>query len=500
MAVEYADVLAEAIAHAQLTFASLLDGNGMPYSVFMTAGRQHDVSDSTLAEGLSALEAAGLLSIDRKLDPPLVRANWVVQAAARAATPEAAIGPVANVAAAALLADWPEEAEQPEWLARSFRSTAESLRRIAGDALWQGGCHKLLLRAGRSLDALSAGSVAVDYWSELATVSDRLLGADHPDTLEISEHLARAYLAAGRPGEAIAWFQWVRGDRASRLGLDAPATADASRDLGKALLAAGRAAEAVSALSEAAGGYDHGLGTDSTESMNVRGDLIVAFRAAGELTTAIAAGQRVLADRERVQGTRHPDTLAAAIQLAEVYVADDRAKAATVLLKRVVADAEKVLGPAHQDTIAARAVLASAYYSAGKMASAVQLYEQVRAQYLVALGGGHRRTLSANLNLAHALYGVGRLTDASKLLRETVDSCEAYLPAGDPLTATARESLRNVAGEGSVPSEDSQPAPGQAPEPLLAGEPMTTDPDQFAGDAQRGVFGRRTAGRHRTIR
>ncbi len=484
MAIEHSDLLAPAIAHAQLTFASLLDGNGMPYSAFITAGRSRGVPDATLGQGLTALEAAGLLSIDRALDPPLLRMNWAVQAAARAASSDATIGSVAYVAANALLADWPA-AGQPPWLARVFWSCADSLRRGTGDALWKGGCHPLLLRAGQSLDALPAASAAVDYWSDLAATSDRLLGSDHPDTLAISGQLARAYLAAGRPAEAIAWFQWVRGDRVSRLGLDAAETADAARDLGTALLAAGRAVEAAETLTEAVATYDLVAGADSPQALDTRDDIITALRATGKLSEATWLAKRVLADRERVQGPHHPDTLATAARLADAYLASGDAKAAITLLRNVVAERESGLGTHHVDTIAARAALAAAYHGAGKMASAVQLYEQVWTGYCQVLGADSRPALSASLNLAHALYGMGRVTDAAKLVGETAQRCEFHLPAGDPLATAAAETLRNIFGEDSAPASPAVAAPAA---------------DQGAGPEQRISLGRRVAGRHRTGR
>jgi len=499
MAVEHSDLLAPAISHAQLTFASFLDGNGMPYSAFFTAGRQRGVPDATVGQGLAALEASGLLSIDRTLEPPLIRMNWAVQAAARAASSSTTIGPVARAAADALAADWLAEG-QPPWLAQAFRSCADSLRRGTGDALWQDGCHQLLLRAGQSLDAVPAASAAVDYWSDLAATSDRLLGSDHPDTLAISGRLARAYLAAGRASEAIAWYQWVRGDRASRLGPDVLETADASRDLGAAQLAAGRAPEAAETLTEAVAAYDHVVGPDSPEAMDTRDELITALRGSGKLSEAIWLGKRVLADRERVQGSRHPAALATSARLAEAYLANGDTKAAIALLRTVVAERESALGPRHVDTVTARGVLASAYYGGGKMASAVQLYEQVWTEYCEILGADSRLALSASLNLAHALYGLGRLTDAARLVRETVERCQLQLPDDDPIAKTAAETLRNIVGE-SAPPASAAPAAGATGAGAGGGAGAGAGAAQGAGAAEPRVsLGRRVAGRHRTGR
>jgi hypothetical protein len=500
LSVEHAELLAGAIAHEQLAVASLLDGSGAPYRVFMTAGRQHGVPDSTLETGLDALEAAGLLSIDRTVDLWLVRINWVVQAAVRAATGDAALMAAVNVAASALLADWPAE-DQPEWLKQAFRSCTDSLRRLAGDALYRDGCHPLLLRAGRSLDAIPAPSVSVDYWSELAGTCDRLLGGDHPDTREVSGRLARAHLAAGQPAEAIPWLQWVRGDRTSRLGPDALATADASRDFGTALMAAGRAAEAATLLADAVTAYERMIGADSPQSLGTRDEMITALHLAARLPEAIALGKRTLADRERIQGQHHPDTLATAARLANAYVADGQAKAATLLLRLVVALREKVPGPRNLDTIAARALLASAYHASGKMGSAVQLYEQVREEYSQVLGSDHRLTLGASLNLAHALQGAGRLADAVKLLQETARRCDLRLPAGDPLTASATEGLRNLTGGGT--GEEASSSAGTAGTGMAGTAADAPDAAAAGGPADGGTrFGItwRVPGRHRTAR
>ena len=489
LSVEHAALLAGDLAHPQLTFAALLDGSGIPGTVFTASGREYSLPESAVYDGLAALAATGLLSVDATLTPPMVRVNWVVQAAIRAACPAESLSGISVAAAHAMLADWPDGDEQ-EWLARAYRSCADTLRRTAGDDLWQDGCHGVLLRAGQSLDALPAPAAAVEFWSDLAATSDRLLGGDHPDTVVISEHLARAHIAAGRPAEAISWFQWVKGDRASRLGPDAAATADASRDLGKALLAAGRPGEAISVLTEAVATYDHVIGADSLEAMGTRDDLVTALRATGQFSEAVWLGKRVFTDREKVQGGKHPDTLGTAQQLAEAYLADGQTKAAISLLKRVVADREKVLGPRDPDTLAACGALAGANHSAGKMASAMQLYEQVRAGYAETMGMDHRLTLSASLNLAHAQYAVGRQSDGSKLLRETAERCELHLPADDPLTALALESLRNVTGDAN--------AGGQAAASADKGGAGSSAAAPVADGEQQASLGRRVTGRHRT--
>src|SRR5882724_2414527 len=124
------------------------------------------------------------------------------------------------------------------------------------------------------------------------------------------------------------------------------------------------------------------------------------------------------------------------------------------------------------------------------MASALQLYEQVRAGYAETMGVDHRLTLSASLNLAHAQYAVGRQSDGSKLLRETAERGELHLPADDPLTALALESLRNGTGDAN--------AGGQAAASADKGEAGSSAAAPVADGEQQASLGRRVTGRHRT--
>ena len=53
---------------------------------------------------------------------------------------------------------------------------------------------------------------------------ERVLGADHPDTLTARHHLAGAYRSVGRLGEAIALFERTLADFERALGTDHPHT------------------------------------------------------------------------------------------------------------------------------------------------------------------------------------------------------------------------------------------------------------------------------------
>ena len=452
LSAEQADQLSPGAIQPLLVLAALLDGNAIPAAVFATpaacgflAGDRAGRPDPELARGaLLALERVGLVATG-SAGTPTVRVNAAIQAAVRAATHGEMLDQAASAAADALLQAWPED-EPRAWSARALRSCAASLQRIAGNLLWAGGCHPLLLRAGESLDRVHLTGPAVAYWRELAAVSGQVLGPNHADTLAAGQRLAHAYLAAGRAADALSWFEWALADRTRTLGPDHPATIAARLNRGRALVAANRLADAVTVLDRAVGDYERVRGSDHPDTLGARDELAAARYAAGQFADATRLYRRTLEDREHLQGAQHPGTIITRQKLADAYLADGRIKDALSQYKQVLADSERVLGPDHPDTITARASLASAYHSAGRMASALQLYEQAAPGYEATLGADHPDTLACRANLAHAYCAVGRLTDGMALLRDTAARCERALPPGDPLTQTVRESLESIGG------------------------------------------------------
>ena len=462
LSLEQADRPSSGAAQLLLALAALLDGHGIPATIFLTSAvyeylagdgaggpadrkREWGRADRDRAwSTLLLLERTGLLAIDPAGTDPTVWISREVQRAVQAALRSRMLDRVARAAAAALLEVWPED--ESTRLADALRSCVTSVIQATGDLLWTGGCHPLLRRAGQSLVSARLTGPAAAYWGELAAVSDRVLGPDHPDTVMAAEQLADAYMTAGRAPEAVPWFQWLLARRMRVLGKDHSDTLAARHYLGHALVAANQLLDAITVLEQAADDYERICGTDHLETLGAREDLAAAHSAARQFADAISLYRRTLADRDRIQGPRHPDTLATRQKLADTCLAAGRLREARKQYERVLSERERALGPDHLDTIAALRGLGLAYYTQGRMASALQRYEQAVARYERGLGVDHRDTLAARMSLATVYYRVGRLTDAETLLRDTVARCERVLPGGDPLIQTAREALKNIAG------------------------------------------------------
>ncbi len=440
-------------AQLLLALAAMLDGHGIPRTVLASPAAGDYLAGGGAPSGserdgaaLAALERAGLLTVESVTTPPTVRISPMLQAALRAAMPEDLRDRTARAVADALLQAWPDP-ELPGWPASGLRSGAAALRQATGDLLWAGGFHPLLVRAGESLDRARLTEAAVSHWRDLATTGDRALGGGHPDTMLACQRLADAYLAAGRPNDAVPWFQWVLDSQSHRRPPDHRDVLESRRRLGHALVAALRFEDAISALERVAADFERVCGPGHTETLGARDELAAAYLAADRHSDAIILYQRTLADRERAQGANHPQTMTTRQGLGDSYLASDRSKEAVSVYKRLAAGRERVLGPDHLDTITARNSLGAAYQKMGKTAAAEQAYEQARAGFERVLGPRHPDTLRCRVELARIYGRLGRYGDARALLRGTVDRLERTLPKDDPLIRELRDSLADIGEE-----------------------------------------------------
>ena len=244
---------------------------------------------------------------------------------------------------------------------------------------------------------------------------ERVLGADHADTLATRNNLALAYQAAGRMAEAITLHEQNLADRERVLGADHPETLATRGNLALAYRAAGRTAEAITLHEQNLADRERMLGADHPDTLATRGNLATAYQAAGRTAEAITLNEQNLADRERMLGADHPDTLRARNNLANAYQAVGQTAEAITLHKQNLADRERMLGADHPDTLRARGNLATAYQAVGRTAEAITLNEQNLADMERVLGADHPDTLATRGNLAIAYQAAGRTAEAITL-------------------------------------------------------------------------------------
>ncbi|MGW7606473.1 FxSxx-COOH system tetratricopeptide repeat protein, partial [Streptomyces sp. NPDC054766] len=415
------------LAVPALRLTALLDPAGHPHALWTTTDfldylADHRATPTTeqaqqatpdqAHTALRLLHRYALLTCDTRAEPRAVRIHALTARAVRENAPVPELPHLATTAANALLHTWPSPDHIHPELAAALRANTAALADHTLDHLWQPEGHSVLFRAGNSLLNASLAASASEYWQDLTTDSERLLGGDHPDTLAARAGLASSYWQAGRTTEAIQLLEAVVVDSERLRGDDHPNTLTARGNLAASYQQAGRTTEAIQLLERVVADRERLLGDDHPDILASRGNLAYSYWQAGRTTEAIAIEERVVADSERLRGDDHPDTLTARGNLASSYRQAGRTTEAIAIEERVVVDSERLLGDDHPHTLTARANLASSYWQAGRTTEAIQLLEAVVVDSERLRGGDHPRTLAARVGLASSYQQAGRTTEA----------------------------------------------------------------------------------------
>ncbi len=289
--------------------------------------------------------------------------------------------------------------------------------------------------------AAGRAAEAIPLHEQTLATRKRVLGPDDPDTLQSWNNLAAAYVEAGRAAEAIPLHEQTLASRERMLGPDHPDTLASRNNLAAAYRVAGRAAEAIPLHERTLAAYERVLGPDYPDTLTSRNNLAAAYRAAGRAAEAIPLHEQILATRERVLGLDHPDTLTSQNNLAATYLAAGRAAEAIPLHERTLAARERVQGPDHPDTLTSQNNLADTYRAAGRAAEAIPLHERTLVALERVLGPDHPITLTSQNNLAIAYLAAGRAAEAIPLHERTLVALERVQGPDHPDTLASRNNL-----------------------------------------------------------
>uniref|UniRef100_UPI003A848506 tetratricopeptide repeat protein n=1 Tax=Kitasatospora sp. SC0581 TaxID=3394360 RepID=UPI003A848506 len=314
-------------------------------------------------------------------------------------TPQAVL-----TAANALLEMWPSADYGVHGPAATFRANTEVLSGHDAAHLIRPsrGIHDLLLQCGVSLMTAGLYTTGTQYWSDLLSTSERLLGAHHPDVLIVRHNLAHAYREVGRTEDALHLLEQVLPDHEQVLGTDHPSTLSTRHSLATCYSETGRTEDAIRLLEQVLTDRRRVLRPDHPSTLNTRHNLAYAYREVGRTEDAIRLLEQVLADQERVLGTDHPSTLITRHSLATCYWSAGRTEEAVHLLEQVLADQERVLGTDHPDTLDTRYGLATCYWLSGSRDHAVEMLRQVLADLDRVRGPGHPLTSTVRESLRFA--------------------------------------------------------------------------------------------------
>jgi tetratricopeptide (TPR) repeat protein len=269
---------------------------------------------------------------------------------------------------------------------------------------------------------------------EVLKERERVLGPEHPDTLETRSNLETALYYQGKYAEAEVEIRVLLALKEKALGLEHPDTLKARNNLGGLLYAEGKFADAETEFGAVLKLKEKVFGPDHRDTLSTRRNLASTLAAEAKYPEAETELHAVVKLYEKAYGPEHPFTLATRNNLADLLDKEDKCAEAEAEERAVLKLEEKVLGPEHPDTLDTRANLAAALIHQGKSIEAeTQARQVVRLEEKI-LGAEHPSTLDTSNTLANAIAAQGRYSEAETEWRNVLTLREKVLGAQHPDT------------------------------------------------------------------
>jgi serine/threonine-protein kinase len=244
------------------------------------------------------------------------------------------------------------------------------------------------------------------------------LGAEHPDTLTMTNLLARVYRALGRYEEAEPLFVETLEMRRRVLGEDHEDTLQSKNNLAHLYNRQERYAEAEALYLETLESCRRVLGEEHIGTLSVMNNLALVYKQQQRYDEAEALYVKTLELRRRTLGDEHPQTLTAMNNLATLYTRQGRYAQAESLYLEVLASLRRILGDEHPNTLSCIENLGVLDAAQGRFEAAASRHRQVLDARRRVLGPDHRDTLQTLLKLAEALIELKQLAEAESVAIE----------------------------------------------------------------------------------
>jgi len=273
----------------------------------------------------------------------------------------------------------------------------------------------------------------------------RLLGPEHPDTLNTSNALGGAYRRLGRLADAEAIFRDTLAASRRVLGSEHRQTAASMTLLADDLMRQRRHREAEGLYREALDVSQRLLGPEHRDTLNDEVGLGWFYMSQARYGDAETEMRDALATSRRVLGPDDPFTFSVMGILSETLVAAKRYAEAEALLRDLVDGRTRVLGAEHPMTLTARSVLGqSLLYQKRYKEAEVVTFDTFQIQRRV-VGPASETTLDTGNNLGWAYAKQGRFGDAEKTFREMLEVKRRVSGADHPFVSTSVYNLACVA-------------------------------------------------------
>ena len=293
----------------------------------------------------------------------------------------------------------------------------------------------------RSLGLYAAGE---EHLGRALEIRRRLLGEEHPDTLESMEQLARLLRARGRYDEAEAQFAKVLSIRRRTLGEEHPRTLYTMSRMAWLLYKKDRPDEAEALYRQALAIRRRVLGPDHDDTLECMMDLGTLYRLVGRYAEAEAILEETLARARRALGEDHLLTLDALGELGWLCQVQEKYARAEVRFRELLDAHRRTLGEERPQTLQTMYGLGVVLHYQGKDVEAEAVLRRTMEVRRRVLGDEHPDTLWSMTNLGLVLEKQGEYAEAERLFAQTMKTRRRVLGDQHPDTRLSIANLISV--------------------------------------------------------
>jgi tetratricopeptide (TPR) repeat protein len=302
----------------------------------------------------------------------------------------------------------------------------------------------LLLQAGLYFYQRGQYRETEPLWNSALAMCERVLGPEHPDTLNMINNLAALYWSQGKYEQAEPLIQRALEASERVLGPEHPDTLYIVNNLALLYGNQGKYEQAEPLYQRALEASERVLGPEHPDTLRILNNLASLYTNQGKYEQAEPLYQRALETRERSLGPEHPNTLNIVNNLANLYTDQGKYELAEPLYQRALATRERVLGPEHPDTAQIIYNLALLYKNQGKYKQAEPLYQRALAIDEKVYGQDHPEVATDLSSLANLYYNQGKYEQAAPLYQRALAIREQVFGSDHPLTTQVRNNYANL--------------------------------------------------------
>jgi CHAT domain-containing protein/Tfp pilus assembly protein PilF len=330
------------------------------------------------------------------------------------------------------------------WEVGDARRQVEDLQQRAKFNEQQRADHQRAQTAIRQADALEGKgryAQAQPLREQALTLVRQLFGAQHLDTAERLNELARNLNAQGKYAEAEDGFRTALALKRQLFGENHPETATAANNLAMNLFSQGKYAEAEEGFRKALALKRQLLGEENADTALIVMNLAGALYAQAKYAEAEDGFRKALALFRKLLGEEHPYTGACINNLAATLQDQGKYDEAEENYRKSLDLARKRLGEEHPVTATGYHNVAAILTAQGKYAEAERLQRKALALRRRLLGEEHPDTAQGYESLAFLLYHQGRYAEAETGFLEALAVSRKVLGDNHPQTAQIYNNL-----------------------------------------------------------